>query len=192
LFGRPIKQRDSDAKLIDGDGDLSISDIRRFLETVRQLFIRFGEIAPRFSEGQVDQGLWYLFGEPFWLISHVGSKKVPAAFFEDLVRAMYYPFRDYYLLKGENDNGSAFYMWWDNFSQGRSNPTLDAPILEVLRQILALPSAGCQKAALHGLNHLHPSPRAAAVIQEFLTENRASMSEEEVAWAEKCMAGRAR
>jgi hypothetical protein len=185
LFGRPKKQLDADRTLIDGHGDFEIGNPSRFFETVRDLFLRFGEVARRFPPEQVDQGLWYLLCEPFWLISHVG--KVPAALLKDVTRAMYYPFRNYYLSVAECPE-SAFFMWWDLFSSGGHSPALDNTALEVLGRIIALPSKRCQEAALHGLNHLE-SPPAAAVIRQFLAANRGSMSPKEIDFAEACMRG---
>jgi len=185
LFGRPKSLLDADEPLINGSGDFEIGNPSRFFEAVRDLFLRFGQIARRFSPDQVDQGLWYLFGEPFWLISHVG--RIPAPLLEEVTRAMFYPFRDYYLSATE-DPESDFFMWWDGFSSGGHNPTLDNTALEVLGQIIALPSKRCQKAALHGLNHLE-GPQAAAIIRQFLTKNHGSMSPEEIEFAEACMRG---
>jgi hypothetical protein len=48
LFGRPICQRDSDRDLIDGTGHLEIADWNTFVNTLRDLFNNFGEIAQRF------------------------------------------------------------------------------------------------------------------------------------------------
>jgi hypothetical protein len=81
-----------------------------------------------------------------------------------------------------------FFMWWDLFSSTSNLPTLDKAALEVLEQIIALPSAKCQRAALHGLNHLE-SPAAAAVIRQFLARNQASMAPKDVEYAMECMRG---
>src|SRR6185295_9855200 len=84
LFGRPRCQHDSDRRYIDGTGFLTIADVQRFIHTVRKLFQNFGEIGRRFSPEQVDTGLWYLFGEPYWLGTLVTSEDVPAPLIETL------------------------------------------------------------------------------------------------------------
>ena len=94
---------------------------------------------------------------------------------------MYYPFRDYYMTRNTEFSGSAFYMWWD-FS-GCQNPTLITAAIGVLQQILSLPNRSCRDAALHGLNHLGPDTRVAAIIEGYLDENRQSLSAEEIDWA---------
>jgi hypothetical protein len=188
LFGRPKRQRDSDQDLIDGTGYLKISDWNSFVATLTDLFNNFGEIAPRFSPEQVDQGLWYLQGEPFWLssesLSEVNSAEITA-----LTRAMYFPFRDYYLKVADRYSGSAFFMWWDSLSSLCRHPVAGEVAIDVLRQILDLPHQECRGAALHGLNHLFPDPRAARIIDEYLNRNRSMMSKEEIEYAEDCKAG---
>jgi hypothetical protein len=188
LFGRPIRQRESDRPLVDGSGFLEVSDPNRFITTVQNLLQGFGQIAPRFSPAQIEQGLWYLFAYPFWL-SQLLTEEIPPAQVTALTHAMYYPFRDYYLPMADNYAGSAFFMWWDNFNSGGHNPAMDEACVEVLGRILRLPHKECRDAALHGLNHLFPNPRAAEVIQRYLDENRGAMSEEEIEWAQLCKRG---
>jgi hypothetical protein len=36
--------------------------------------------------------------------------------------------------------------------------------------------------ALHGLNHLHPNPRAISVVTQYLEMNRSRMSSEQIRW----------
>jgi hypothetical protein len=188
LFGRPVRQRNTDRDLIDGTGYLHIADWGRFVVTLRGLFNAFGEIASRFSPEQVDQGLWYLFGEPFWLGSELRAQ-IPPAEIRDLVRVMYRPFHDYYLKTADQYSESGFFMWWDNLSPLAGHPDVIDTALEVLQQILLLPHPACRNAALHGLNHLFSDPRAAAIIQSYLDQNREAMSQEEIDWVELCKAG---
>jgi hypothetical protein len=191
LFDRAVLQRDDDWQLLAGKGFLEISDLGRFLATVKDLFRSFGEIAERFSPEQVDQGLWYLFGEPFWLASQLNAEEISAAQISELTQTMYYPFRDYYQNREPQYTGTAFYMWWDNLSLGYPNPVLETAAIAVLQEILALPNQGCRHAALHGLCHLFPDPRASSIIDRYVEENRASMSEEEIDWVKLCRAGQA-
>ena len=72
------------------------------------------------------------------------------------------------------------------------NPALPETAVAVLQDILALPNQGCRHAALHGLCHLFPDPRAGSIIDRYLDENRASMSEEEIEWVKLCRVGQAR
>jgi hypothetical protein len=169
-------------------GVVEISDLNRFADTVQEFFENFGEIAKRFTPEQVDQGLWYLFCDPIWL-SHLVFDEIPSPQIATLTHAMYYPFRDYYMPMEMEYPGTAFYMWWDNFSSGCRNPALDEAAIAVLEKILALPSPLCREAALHGLNHLFPDPRAAALIDRYLDEHGRSLSKEEIEYAKACRAG---
>lgn len=181
LFGRAVCRRNSDRSSIDGAGSLTFGDLNNFIRTLRNLFERFGEIAPQFSPEQVDQGLWYLLCEPFWL--QLSLREIPASEVTALIRAMYYPFRDYYLKVADRYPGSAFFMWWDSFSWGA-----DASF-DVLQQILVLPHKACRDSALHGLNHLFPNPRAVSIIDRYLEDNQKTMSKDEIDWVEVCKRG---
>jgi hypothetical protein len=191
LFGRAVCQRGDDWSLLAGEGFLEISNLSQFLHTVKELFQNFGEIAEQVSPEQVDQGLWFLFCEPIWLTSHLRAPEIAAAQISELTQSMYYPFRDYYSKREPQYDGTAFYMWWDNCSFGYPNPLLETEAIAVLEKILALPNLGCRHAALHGLCHLFPDSRAASIIDRYLDENRASMTEEEVEWVKLCRTGEA-
>ena len=144
---------------------------------------------PRFSPEQIDQSLWYLLGEPFWLSSELLSEVTSPPEITALTRAMYCPFRDYYLQVADRYSGSAFFMWWDSFSALGRHPVVGDAAIDVLRQILVLPHKACRDAALHGLNHLYPDSRAALIIEDYLNRNRPIMSKEEIDWVEACKAG---
>jgi hypothetical protein len=191
LFGRPVCQRNEDRAWIDGIGSLWVSDLSRFLATVQELFQNFGKLAAPFTPDQIDQGLWYLFGEPFWLGSQFDSEEISSEQIVEVTKSMYYPFRDYYMTRDKEFSGSAFFMWWDQFSSGRQNPVKDTAAIGVLQQILSLPNQACRDAALHGLNHLVPDIRIAAIIDGFLDEHRQSLSAEEIEWALLCRDGKA-
>jgi hypothetical protein len=102
---------------------------------------------------------------------------------------MYRPFCDYYLQVADRYSGSAFFMWWDCLGSLSRHPVVGDAVIDVLRQILVLPHKACRDAALHGLNHFHPDPRASVIIEDYLNRNRPMMSKEEIDWAEACKAG---
>ena len=74
-------------------------------------------------------------------------------------KTRHHPFRDYYLPRDASFSGKAFFMWWDlALSRIADQPSeIDEIAVDVLGQVLQLPAKGCQFAALHGLNHLHPN-----------------------------------
>ena len=84
-------------------------------------------------------------------------------------------------------------MWWDMALAriGDDRSEIDPIAVDVLGQILRLPAKCCQFAALHDLNHLHPNEAAAELVRGYLEEHRASLTADEIAWAEACACGRA-
>jgi hypothetical protein len=58
-------------------------------------------------------------------------------------------------------------------------------------KVLQLPAKGCQFAALHGLNHLHPSDAAAELVRRYLADHQGSLTADEIAWVEACASGEA-
>lgn len=194
LFGRPVCRHGNDEKLLEGDGyceDGSSAD-----EVVRQmtgLFRDFGRLASPFSVEQVEQGLWHVFGYPFWLRDRVTGPKVPQELREDCLRSMVNPFRDYYLPREASYSGSAFFMWWDSlmYREPENRAEIETISLDVIRQILQLPGKGCQMAALHGLNHMYPNASAAVTVRQYLEEHRTSLTADEIQWIKACAEGAA-
>jgi hypothetical protein len=107
------------------------------------------------------------------------------------LEAMVAPFRDYYCQMSDNYSGSAFYMWWDHLRGCHKRETVLPVCQRVLKQILALPERGCQFAALHGLNHLHPDPAASEIVERYLDEHRPEMTPDNIKWVEMCRYGQA-
>jgi hypothetical protein len=69
----------------------------------------------------------------------------------------------------------ACYMWWDLFPswghpEDPSRQEEDRTILEVMEQILGIPSDACRESALHGLGHwqLHYPEAVRQVVDGFL------------------------
>jgi hypothetical protein len=174
VFRRPVILHDADQQLLEGSDcfDEGARD-DGFARRVLEMFENFGSVAPRYSMEQIDQGLWLLLSGPLCVRLDLECSD-----------RMLNPFRDYYAHCGEHYTGTAFYMWWDLIRPG-------AKALSVLEQILALPSAACQRAALHGLNHLRPDPRASELVARYIERNRSSMTPEELEYAEMCRDGRA-
>jgi hypothetical protein len=170
LFARPALRHDDDRECLEGSDCfqeplLSPAD---FQQRLVDLFSNFGQIAPRYSMEQIDQGLWLLIGGRLFQMK--------------FDKSMFVPFRDYYVHRGDDYPGSAFYMWWD---------LVRPDDVSILEEILALPSAACQRAALHGLNHMHPDPAAREFVAQYIERNRSSMTLEELEYAEMCRDGRA-
>jgi hypothetical protein len=68
LFARPVCQHDDDKALLEGDdGCEHEHDEAAFVRTLTELFEDFGRLAAQFSCEQVEQGLWFVLGQPFWV-----------------------------------------------------------------------------------------------------------------------------
>jgi hypothetical protein len=204
FFARPVAAGDRDKQLLDGDPHaVEIKDPAKFVGFAARLFRNFGEIAPRYSMQQVEQGLWYLLGHAFSLGDFLFSCKLPLDLQEECVRAMLCPFRDYYARVSQDFEGTFFYMWWDILltavgdwdateeDRGERRSRIECFVIETLKQILGLPSKDCQLAALHGLNHLHSNPLASGVVSQYLDENRDRLTADEIEWAKACRDGQA-
>ena len=195
LFGRPVFRHANDRVLLEGE-DYRDYDIEAtvFVGQMSGVFLDFGRLAEPFSPEQIERGLWFVLGNPFWLGSLLYERHVPPDLREECLRSMFYPFRDYYLARGEHFSGSIFYMWWDmllGYGNQKQRSEAETTVIDVLRQILQLPSMECQFAALHGLNHMHPSPEAAASVRRYLEERRAFLTAAEICWVESCAIGAA-
>ncbi len=146
------------------------------------------ESANTFSEGLAVVGD----DKRYWYIDHEGRNAFSTKFL--LAGSFYKGLAHVKTAGGALDyrfSGSAFFMWWDHFNSGRQNPVLGTVAIGVLQQILSLPNRACKEAALHGLNHLVPDTRVAAIIDGYLDENGQSLSTEEIAWASLCRDGKA-
>jgi hypothetical protein len=192
LFGRPVCQHPADRALLEGKDRCDRPDSAVFVRQLTSLFRDFGMLAKPFSAEQVEQGLWFVLGHPFWLVEKLADEEVSEGLRAECLRSMVSPFRDYYHPNREQFLGSAFFMWWDCLLDRPSvdrGPELEAILIEVLRQILQLPSKECQFAALHGLNHMHPSSAAAETVRQYLEGHRTELTSDEISWVEACGTG---
>lgn len=79
--------------------------------------------------------------------------------------------------KGASPLNSACYMWWDLFPtwgqpEDPVEAKLDAELLAVMSQILAIDSLPCQESELHGLGHWHMHYPARAGDHHWLFRER--------------------
>ena len=151
-----------------------------------RLFEQAGDLLAPFSNAQLNQSLWFLIGSGADAMQVLFDEDVPWPARERCLRAVFTLFRDCFAercgaylshLDKSSDNplNSICYMWWDLFpTWGRPDDPrhaqLDACVLEVLEQILALPSVACRESALHGLGHwaFRYPDRVASIIDEYL------------------------
>jgi hypothetical protein len=157
------------------------------VEYMTRLFMA-PEQLKRYSLEQVAQGIWFLIGEssPGKSAYALLSSEVPLNPRIDCVRAIANFFRMFVapVAPGKaNDRKDEFqgacYMWWDIFPthggptygpNTGGEPELHAVCLDVMNEILSIPSELCQLSALHGLNHWHKnySEKVENIVDSFL------------------------
>jgi hypothetical protein len=191
FFARSVVHLDCEKELVSGDVryDSGQVDPVAMVRRATDLFSSFGATGKRYSADQVEQGLWYLLSYPHGLFSDVLTDDLVSEQLRlSCLASMLRPFTDYYQYMSRTYEGTIFFMWWDLgsiFSRGQSREA----VRDCLGQILALPDKGSQDAALHGLNHMHPDEKAAAIIQRYLDRPPRLLSLDETQWIEACRDG---
>ena len=134
----------------------------------------------RFSKQQLEQAFWAI---PGWNLDCSAARimwdcDLPFAAREECVRTMADLFR---ILFATEPLETSVQMWWDSLCYdwhcgnrarewGGEDERMQDVILQTLTAILALDSDICQRAALHGLGHLH-HPETANLIQRYIAEH---------------------
>jgi hypothetical protein len=127
------------------------------------LFQNAPELLEPYSDEQVGQAFWYIFGASEYFYE-VKNPKIAWNIRRDCIRAIYTLFEQYFAPKlpqiSEDKLGEACYMWWDVcplYGKPDENGMreIDWEVLEVMVKTLNLESKACQQSALHGLGHWH-------------------------------------
>jgi hypothetical protein len=160
------------------------------LSYAQRLFANPEVVATRYTNAQLNQGLWYLVSCSEHLHG-LADIQVPVPLRLACVRTIRDLFERLFAAQCSNhlshldEPGAAplnavCYMWWDLFpSWGTPNDLesapLDAAILSVMESCLALDSIACQESALHGFGHWHMHYPAFVeqVIDAYVARNRA-------------------
>ena len=164
----------------DGPPELTLEYLTRAFENAAALF------AP-YSDGQLNQGLWYL-------ASNACSDHMVALLDEGVpwpqrqrclrsMSALYaqcfaprcLPALGHLDEQPTNPLNAVCYMWWDILPvYGRPDlpgrQAFDQECLQLMAAALALPNEACQESALHGLGHwamVYPEP-VAAIVNSYL------------------------
>ena len=189
----------------DIDGDWWWPEPRTGIAYLTRLFSDGPQAMQWFSDAQIAQGLTGLIttmavGDQPWMRDPVTPADERARawdavsrFFANVLAPRCSPALGHLSEEGAALNGVT-YMWWESFP-GFANPDdperelVDEAELACLKSILALDSAACQEAALHGLGHwVRREPRCETIIDDYLASNRA-MRPELVAYAKAARAG---
>ena len=123
-----------------------------------RLFNESGSLLKSFDEAKLEQGFWFIPG-PNGFMRFLFDASLPIGLRVECVNSI----KNLYMkLFSFTSLGSACFMWWDSFITygAYDNKTIsnDGAIatatVQVLGQILKMPSKHCQDSALHGIQHL--------------------------------------
>ena len=152
-----------------------------------RLFLDSSQLKP-YSLQQVAQGIWFLIGDssPAQPSHTLLQPEVHLQERVACIQAMSHFFRSFVAPAApgtaEIDSDPfhiACYMWWDIFPSfggtQSGEPEIHQACLEVMEEVLPLPSELCQISALHGLNHwhLHYAAETQRIIDQFLANGSA-------------------
>lgn len=86
----------------------------RIVENMTRCFKDFAALGKRFSQQQLDQGLWVLLCGEFCFTELLWDEDIPLSQRIACIEAMYYPFKDYVAYIGADVKMECiFNMWWD-------------------------------------------------------------------------------
>lgn len=190
LFESPVTTADAerDRLIDDEDFDPWYGEGTEFVRLCTGLFESFGALSAPYSAQQIDQGLWSIRSDPFFLPFNMLDEQVPVSLATACVRAAYHLYADFLAVRRPEQQVGSLYMWWDEGWPGAAPEFLDA-VLETLERILAIPEDQCRRAALHGLAHFKQDwddTAARGVISGFLTRYRDTLPTEMISYAEFC------
>jgi hypothetical protein len=179
------------------------------VEYMTKLFSEFGQIAPKYSLSQLDQGIWNLLGESLGLYGLLWDSSISLVKRLECIRSMYVVYSDFVARSDAEVMENCFDMWWDLLGDGfwgqltlyeagtkrgdvgkldsESRVLLDG-MFETLSRILQLPDRRTQRYALHGLGHLH-HPRVQETVQEYIDRHKSELTGQGLHWVEQCRDG---
>jgi hypothetical protein len=148
---------------------------------ITRLFTNSRELLTQYSDGQVNQGLWYLVNTCCSdIMNNALDVRVPLLERLDCIRSIFPLFRDCFAARcsshlshcdqsGSNPINLVCYMWWDIFPTNNRLQE-DMAVLDVMHETLAIPSVACRESALHGLGHWQSGypKQVKQIISDFL------------------------
>ena len=172
-----------DAPAFEASGD-------EITELLGQTFLNAGKDLTKYTDKQVDQGIWYLAGTSGSdFMSALASSKVPLPKRLEAIGNIYYLYSDCFakrcteVLGHSSDEApplnSSCYMFWDicrfsGLEDMLENKETQDDVLNVLEKTLAIEHAACREGALHGLGHIANScpEKVRLIIDGFLSKNK--------------------
>lgn len=158
-----------------------IYDSVRVVTQYIQLFTQLAFLLTQFSRAQLEQGFWAIQSPNLecGVREIVWNESLGFDFRRNCVRSMFYLFE---CLFSKEALDTSVEMWWDSLAydwhcgnrsraNGGEDELMQDVMFETLSKILELDSATCQRAALHGLGHLH-HPDTEPLIRRYIECNK--------------------
>jgi len=174
------------------------------VELLGRTFRFAGQDLKRFSDGQVDQGFWYLAGASSDYIRELTLANVPLEKRLAAIDGIYHLYADCFAKRCAETMGhlseegsplnSICYMFWDicqlTWGFDCREKEIQAAVVNVLEKSLAIKHRACQEGALHGLGEIaHACPvKVREIVDRFLAET--NLDEQLRAYALKAREGR--
>lgn len=177
------------------------------LMLLAETFERSGELLAHFSDGQLNQGFWYLVSSSsssefmFQLL----DEKVPWPIRLRALRSFFPLFEQIMAVRcsqhlshinepGSNPLNAACYMWWDIIPiHGKpevpARAEFDAELLHLFARLLTIPHDACRESTLHGIGHLAFDYAQAATIVDAFLERTPDLRPELIKYAKAAKEG---
>jgi len=208
FFERPVLEDSAAYNLFQPGGRrFDVANPVRVIEHLTEMCAHFASITTAYSDEQIEQGLWAVFGGTIDCGQYLFTPTVSIETRVRCIESMYCVFRDVVVHQAGGERDTFYWMWWDlilhtdalrkgpeGYRSGYATLTSDEEqiidaIFATLCRILDLDHKGCQWAAIHGMGHLyHPSMQVRT--QAYLDKYRAQLSEDDVLWIERARQNR--
>ena len=192
LFAREVPAENEKQEPWDWSTDITFVPqqvCRYYVELFRQPEF----LLQRFSKGQLEQGFWAIQGPNLdcSVYGLIFETDLPLAAREECIRSMFHLFER---LFSTEPLDTSVQMWWDSLcydwhcgnrsrERGGEDLQLQDVLFQTLARVLSVDSQICQRAALHGLGHLH-HPRTQELIESYIGEHPSLTKE----WKEYALA----
>jgi hypothetical protein len=140
-------------------------------ELISQTFLNAGKNLIKYTDKQVDQGIWYFVSASCGNFLHsLQSPKVPLKKRQEAIQNIFHLYSDCFAKRCAETLGhlseegsllnSSCYMFWDicrfaDFDDDLlENKETQDTVLKVLEKILAIEHRVCRESSLHGLSHI--------------------------------------
>lgn len=190
-----IFDHDVSPKPLGGDYWYSRVDVEFDAESIGAHYLRLFRhqefLLAQFTKVQIDEGFWAIQSPNLdcSVARIIDDADLPLSLREECIRSMTDLFKRLFATESFD---TSVWMWWDslcydwhcgnrNRERGGEDLELQDIFFQTLTDVLSIDSQICQKAALHGLGHLH-HPETPMLIKRYI-ESNPSLTEAEKEYA---------